>query len=627
IELKYAPGSGLMKSSVPQPVTGLYREQGMRLSSVVGNHTFSVRDKIILAHTVAQAFWQLYASELMRCLWTSDNVWFMREDNDGTPRDALPMKAYISFDFGDAPHTVPEFLESSPQDLTHRFPHVLALGILLLEIALGSKVRVSEFTDISHITSNHTKAHQKWRDLKETKWDGFSLHMSHLINAIGHCLDFKKVWHGKSGTKLDQKKPTDLGARRDLLYEKVVKPLAWLAAAFHEDSENVTYPYKDITYLLPCPNEEKLRPAVNFEPKSSLFSPNRTNTHWLSEIKTINGYVREQLRARQGKLKEAESEKDHSLIKVAILDTGYNPDLDFFKREGRQNRIKWKDFVDTEQDAKSDLKSNAVDDHGHGSFMTKLVMDTAPLADIYAVRVAKDNDSIHHKNERIAEAIRWAGLDKEARVDVISMSFAFEAELEDVKEISAAIAAVRSGRDDKVIFLAAAGNFGVEQSDMFPAWHQDVIAIHAADSRGKFLETDPVPMKKSEPEFGTIGDDLPSYFTEEIAKFYPKLNTDGGSSIATAVAAGMIATTLIHADLLPYLPSRLDGFQVPLQRLRMKPGMERALALMTKGKAADKGRRFFNLVWLWKSAQRENSPLDYNIGMSLQTTLMAKPFP
>lgn len=104
------------------------------------------------------------------------------------------------------------------------------------------------------------------------------------------------------------------------------------------------------------------------------------------------------------------------------------------------------------------------------------------------------------------------------------MSFAFEAEFEDVKEISDAIERVRKERDSKVIFLAAAGNFGVNQPDMFPAKHRDVIPIHATDGNGKFLVTDPEPTGQQR-EFGTFGGDLPGYvsvFVRRRAHLFPQ---------------------------------------------------------------------------------------------------------
>lgn len=100
-----------------------------------------------------------------------------------------------------------------------------------------------------------------------------------------------------------------------------------------------------------------------------------------------------------------------------------------------------------------------------------------------------------------------------------------------------------------------------------------------------------------------------------------------GSSIATAVAAGVVANTLTHADLLPHLNPPLLGLNIPLQRLRMKPGMERTLKLMVKGNTVDHGRLFFNPVWLWKYKQAPESSIDFNIGIALQATLMDGSFP
>lgn len=97
------------------------------------------------------------------------------------------------------------------------------------------------------------------------------------------------------------------------------------------------------------------------------------------------------------------------------------------------------------------------------------------------------------------------------------MSFAFEADFEDTTDLSDAIESVIRQRDDKVIFLAAAGNYGASQQEMFPARHKEVISIHAANSRSVFLETDPKPMGSAD-EFGTIGGDLPAC----VSLLFPK---------------------------------------------------------------------------------------------------------
>jgi hypothetical protein len=99
------------------------------------------------------------------------------------------------------------------------------------------------------------------------------------------------------------------------------------------------------------------------------------------------------------------------------------------------------------------------------------------------------------------------------------MSFAFEADAEDVKHISNAISEVLTRRDDEVIFLAAAGNFSRNQTDMFPARHRDVISIHAGTSHRTFFESDPVPIGPDR-EFGTFGGDLPKY----VGALFPALS-------------------------------------------------------------------------------------------------------
>lgn len=99
-------------------------------------------------------------------------------------------------------------------------------------------------------------------------------------------------------------------------------------------------------------------------------------------------------------------------------------------------------------------------------------------------------------------------------------------------------------RNNRILFFAAASNSGGNGREMFPASHDAVISIRATNSHGAFLDTNPPADHYGPAVYGTLGKDVPSAWLS---------NVDGelsrsGSSVATAVAAGVAAMMLAFAN-------------------------------------------------------------------------------
>ena len=87
-------------------------------------------------------------------------------------------------------------------------------------------------------------------------------------------------------------------------------------------------------------------------------------------------------------------------IKIAVLDTGYDAEADFFRSRDRKSRLtsstnQWKDFVESSK--------RPVDFHGHGTRVLSLLMQLAPLADIYVARIASNSDDFPASGDRISK--------------------------------------------------------------------------------------------------------------------------------------------------------------------------------------------------------------------------------
>ena len=243
-------------------------------------------------------------------------------------------------------------------------------------------------------------------------------------------------------------------------------------------------------------------------------------------------------------------------IKVAILDTGYDRNAEFFNNASRKNRMRdWKDWVNG--------SSSPEDDDSHGTHVVSLIMKTAPAADIYVARVAKNAADLRNASKNVGEvmipeprrsgqqqltirkAIAWAANTCEA--DIISMSFGFPEEVLVGNQlvISNAILKAISDRNDAILFFAAAANSGANEKEMFPATHEFVISIRATNSNGSFEDFNPPADRDGPAVFGTLGKDVPS----------ASLCSDGGevcksgTSVATPIAAGIAAMMLGYATI------------------------------------------------------------------------------
>jgi hypothetical protein len=182
------------------------------------------------------------------------------------------------------------------------------------------------------------------------------------------------------------------------------------------------------------------------------------------------------------------------------------------------------------------------------------------------------------------------------------MSFGFP---KDHEGIDNAIRTVQSQRKEAVLFLASAGNSPSEDEN-FPARHPFVIPIYAANCRGTFIETNPRLRDGASAVWGTYGGDIPDNHYTDIREKYPDI-CQPGSSIAAAVAAGISATMMAYADLLPYLETSVEANYglSQLELLRRKSGMEALFKSMAK-RNGDNRQWFVDPISFWRDTSGQD---------------------
>ena len=167
--------------------------------------------------------------------------------------------------------------------------------------------------------------------------------------------------------------------------------------------------------------------------------------------------------------------------------------------------------------------------------------------------------------------------------------------------ISDAIEKVRKKRKDSVLFLASAGNSWQRMRD-FPASHQDVIPIYAGDWKGQFLESTPMQTSKGPEKLGTYGANIPPAIMEEVSDLFPEADLSAGTSIATAIAAGIVAMTLSYIAALPSM-LKCPPCEQTCANLYTKKGMEQMLYNMSL--YTNCSQKFINPVWFWGQKQKD----------------------
>lgn len=162
----------------------IIHQPSIPLAEALKLRQLSTKMRIVLAYILAHSFWQFYNSDWMKTRWTSDFIHFMLEkslDDEGDTKQPK-IKACnpcYSFRFNEFDSNFTEYCVALR--IRHRYPRILALGILLVEI--GGEAPLPEVnTGLSQDQSLVLKINNDWatgkRVLKKRRWPNFDFHFS-----------------------------------------------------------------------------------------------------------------------------------------------------------------------------------------------------------------------------------------------------------------------------------------------------------------------------------------------------------------------------------------------------------------------------------------------------------------
>jgi hypothetical protein len=137
---------------------------------------------------------------------------------------------------------------------------------------------------------------------------------------------------------------------------------------------------------------------------------------------------------------------------------------------------------------------------------------------------------------------------EKCKANIISMSFGWTKEVvvagKGDRVISQAIQRAVTNAGERILFFAAASNYGANAKELFPANHGWVTTIRATNHLGGFPDLN-APPQDSKRNFGTLGINVPC---ARLGLTQKEISMTG-TSAATPIAAGIAALVLGYANL------------------------------------------------------------------------------
>ncbi|KAF3080598.1 hypothetical protein TWF102_002150 [Orbilia oligospora] len=204
-----------------RPTRNVKLVQSLSLTNVlykIGNK-MTTKERFYLAYVLAKSVWQYYGSDWMRQPWTHDDIQFLEEQqSEDKSKKIASYNPYYHPKFNDEKSGNPEYCPDGI--LLHRYPNILALAILLIEIIQGRP-----YDEQNHEPYGFAKIKEYYK----YAWNltlGAALDCNVIYKeVIRKCLDGKLF----KEAPFDEDNPNDgINMRRDIIYREIVFPLKHL---------------------------------------------------------------------------------------------------------------------------------------------------------------------------------------------------------------------------------------------------------------------------------------------------------------------------------------------------------------------------------------------------------------
>ncbi|RSL81916.1 hypothetical protein CEP51_005512 [Fusarium floridanum] len=509
------------------------------LSSVEG------KNRLILSFVLATSLLHFVDGPWLQENLSSENICFLASNRRSFPDITRP---YLTTSFTSLVQP------PRPRDLNqpHRFPDILSLGILLLEIARGASIDFEEPQDRCVVALEYM---DRWAKTCQTSRS--RVVPEGLYRAIRACIDPVE----SRNNVLDKTFPKDVAVRK-YIFERILYPLEDALSTAYEIQLNKLY--EDI-------EETKEAGGVgSFDHQGEhRREKQEAAEQWLEHLDGVHRLFYE-CEKKCDRLREGV--KKATRVKVAVLDTGLQLPGAFQENYEDAERIDLQQsatFIPaTGGEATHEWK---IDCDGHGSRVSQIILQIAPTADLHIAKVFKTRNDLADPNmatqvhKRIAEAINLAT--NEWKVDMIIMCFGFEEPIPLIrKTIDKA-----SKAEKPPLFFAATSNDGAHKGMAWPAREMSVIGISSTTSDGSVSTFNPsenkaysilyafgegVPVKVADP--GNPDDHITEYVS----------GTSYATPVAAALAANLLGCTRMLVETCP-LEDRAKYGHVPgdLQRM------------------------------------------------------------
>ncbi|KAF6831809.1 subtilase [Colletotrichum musicola] len=497
----------------------------------IGDAAWRPKDRLILSFILATTL--LHLSQISgpcpRADLTSDSICFLRP-SQRAPLDIT--RPYLTVKCALRSSTHPQ-QSSSAWNQPHRFPDILALGILLLEIERGAPVRLDTSQDPCVVA------------IKELDDWTMSLSLSAkdrsvpegLRHAIAACIQPKQF----KTHNLDKANIRDNDIRR-YIFDRVIYPL--------EEALFTAYEIKP--HMLPAYSDQ--RKAVvdgsgsfDGEEASQVDKYQRAAAvEWTENLEGIYDLVYacqdqcEEFAQRNGSDWRAER------VKIAVLDTGLQLPESLrasYEDDGRIAVNESKSFV-CKADGQASEHDWDSDCDGHGSRVGEIILRCAPCADLHVAKVFQTSrdltnpalaDQVH---KQIADAIDLAT--NSWKVDMIVMCFGFDEPIRPIRD-----AINRATKTSKPpLFFAATRNEGAHREVAWPASDFSVIGISSTTAEGEASPFNSRERDDAYPILYAFGQNVPVNVASSSNPQHFEKKYVSGTSYATPVAASLAANLL-----------------------------------------------------------------------------------